>query len=287
MFTLTAAVAVAAGVLAPVALAVGAPASGPMAASLTAAYVGAPTAGSLGAALTSAESVGMSTDQADAALEEAEGALDAASAVRAEVVASGLDLGGAADIDTADLRAATARLEEAPTVPVLLFPELGADATAHAKIVTERVATVREALAAARAQRAAEEAAAEAQRQAEAAAAAEAQRQAEILAAVNTPDGAKAYAAQLAAERYAWGSDQFSCLASLWQRESSWNYQALNASSGATGIPQALPGSKMASFGGDWATNAATQIAWGLDYIDRAYGSPCAAWGHSQATNWY
>ena len=61
----------------------------------------------------------------------------------------------------------------------------------------------------------------------------------------------------------------------------------MNASSGATGIPQSLPGSKMATAGADWQTNAATQVAWGLDYIQRGYGSPCSAWSHSQAVNWY
>ncbi|MGB3730753.1 phospholipase [Microbacterium sp.] len=117
--------------------------------------------------------------------------------------------------------------------------------------------------------------------------AAEQQRQAAAaLAAANTPDGAKATARRLAADRYGWGEGQFACLSSLWNKESSWNYQAYNRS-GATGIPQALPGSKMASAGADWRTNAATQISWGLDYIKRAYGSPCAAWSHSRAVNWY
>lgn len=82
------------------------------------------------------------------------------------------------------------------------------------------------------------------------------------------------------------GSDQFSCLVSLWNRESHWSTTAGNAS-GAYGIPQALPGSKMASAGPDWQTNATTQITWGLGYINGRYGSPCAAWAHSEASNWY
>ena len=86
---------------------------------------------------------------------------------------------------------------------------------------------------------------------------------------------------------YGWGDDQFSCLVSLWNRESSWNYQAENASSGAYGIPQALPGSKMGSVGADWRTNPTTQIVWGLGYISGRYGSPCSAWAHSEATGWY
>jgi hypothetical protein len=82
-------------------------------------------------------------------------------------------------------------------------------------------------------------------------------------------------------------SGQFSCLDSLWARESGWNVYAQNPGSGAYGIPQSLPGSKMASAGPDWQSNAATQIKWGLSYIDSTYGSPCAAWAHSQATGWY
>lgn len=83
------------------------------------------------------------------------------------------------------------------------------------------------------------------------------------------------------------GAEQFGCLDSLWQKESNWNYRAQNPSSGAYGIPQSLPGNKMASAGADWQTNPRTQIAWGLDYIRSVYGSPCGAWAHSQANNWY
>ena len=110
---------------------------------------------------------------------------------------------------------------------------------------------------------------------------------AEAQARINTPDGAKAVARDLAASKYGWGEGEFQCLVNLWQKESGWSYSALNSSSGATGIPQALPGSKMATAGADWQTNAATQITWGLDYIARGYGSPCGAWGHSQSMNWY
>ncbi len=95
----------------------------------------------------------------------------------------------------------------------------------------------------------------------------------------------KGYARQLLSSRGEGG--QFGCLDSLWGRESGWQVSASNASSGAYGIPQALPGSKMASVGPDWQSNAATQILWGLGYIDGRYGSPCAAWSHSQANGWY
>ena len=97
---------------------------------------------------------------------------------------------------------------------------------------------------------------------------------------------AKAYAASRLPS-YGWGSDQFRCLDLLWTRESGWRADAYNRSSGAYGIPQSLPGSKMASAGADWRTNAATQINWGLGYIDARYGSPCGAWAHSEAVNWY
>ena len=84
-----------------------------------------------------------------------------------------------------------------------------------------------------------------------------------------------------------WSSSQFSCLDPLWEHESGWSVTAANPGSGAYGIPQALPGSRMASAGPDWQTNAATQIKWGLEYIKGTYGSPCAAWAHEQATGWY
>ena len=83
------------------------------------------------------------------------------------------------------------------------------------------------------------------------------------------------------------GISQFPCLDNLWTKESGWNYRAENTSSGAYGIPQALPGDKMAVFGDDWRTNPATQIKWGLDYIENRYGTPCNAWSHSQSTGWY
>lgn len=106
--------------------------------------------------------------------------------------------------------------------------------------------------------------------------------------AVGTPDpgSAQAIAAELVAAR-GWASSEFDCLYALWAKESGWNVYAHNASSGAYGIPQALPGSKMASAGSDWATNPRTQILWGLSYIEGRYGTPCGAWSHSQRVGWY
>ncbi len=84
-----------------------------------------------------------------------------------------------------------------------------------------------------------------------------------------------------------WESDQYSCLVILWERESNWRVNAKNKSSGAYGIPQSLPGSKMASEGADWMTNPKTQINWGLKYIKGRYGAPCGALAHSNKFNWY
>ncbi len=86
---------------------------------------------------------------------------------------------------------------------------------------------------------------------------------------------------------FGWSTSQFSCLEPLWAGESGWNVTASNPSTGAYGIPQALPASKMASTGPDWRTSAVTQIRWGLTYIKGTYGSPCAAWSHAQADGWY
>lgn len=83
------------------------------------------------------------------------------------------------------------------------------------------------------------------------------------------------------------GEGEFQCLVDLWTRESRWNHRALNKSSGAYGIPQSLPGKKMASAGADWETNPETQIDWGLGYIKQRYKTPCRAWKHSEDNGWY
>lgn len=80
---------------------------------------------------------------------------------------------------------------------------------------------------------------------------------------------------------------QAGCLSNLWTAESGWNVLALNRASGAYGIPQALPAARMASAGRDWVHNPATQIRWGLTYIQQRYGGPCNAWRHFQRTRWY
>ena len=93
--------------------------------------------------------------------------------------------------------------------------------------------------------------------------------------------------AQALLGEFGFSQSEFGCLDSLWTRESGWNVSADNPSSSAYGIPQALPGEKMSSAGSDWATNPATQIRWGLGYIQDRYGSPCGAWGHSESYGWY
>lgn len=103
---------------------------------------------------------------------------------------------------------------------------------------------------------------------------------------VPDPGTAQAIAFDLMAS-YGWDTAQYDCLVALWNRESHWNVYAHNPTSGAYGIPQALPGDKMASVGADWATNPKTQIIWGLGYIQGRYQTPCGAWDHSERKGWY
>jgi hypothetical protein len=140
----------------------------------------------------------------------------------------------------------------------------------------------------------AEKAAAKAR--AEAAARASANSQSSSSSSTTTGNGggsvsvAETYApgtVQALAESIIGNSTQFACFSNIVTRESGWNYTATNASSGAYGLVQALPGSKMASAGADWQTNPATQIRWGLSYMDSRYGSPCGAWSFWQAHSWY
>ncbi|MFI8994935.1 transglycosylase SLT domain-containing protein [Streptomyces sp. NPDC053542] len=103
--------------------------------------------------------------------------------------------------------------------------------------------------------------------------------------AAEAPAGAAQ--AQAAAHQQIPDARQFQCFSNIVERESGWNPQATNASSGAYGLVQALPGSKMASAGADWKTNPATQVKWGLNYMNERYGSPCGAWSFWQSHNWY
>ena len=102
-----------------------------------------------------------------------------------------------------------------------------------------------------------------------------------------TPKGNMQFAQVYIAQKYDWNQTQFGCLVSLWNRESHWNHAARNRGSGAYGIPQAMPGSKMSQFGADWQTNPVTQIKWGALYISSRYSTPCGALDHSNSTGWY
>ncbi len=228
------------------------------------------------ALVTGADPMVKTTDDSALTIAVAEDAIEAAEAMNAEVAASGLDLAGApASVDTSDLEAWIGQLADRESLNARELTSLTAYTSTGIDEVVSETAALQSALTSAQERKVAAEKAA-----------AEAAAKAEALARGNTPEGAKATARDMAASQYGWGDDQFSCLESLWTKESGWNYQAYNPS-GATGIPQALPGGKMASAGSDWQTNATTQIAWGLGYISSVYGTPCSAWGHSQATDWY
>ena len=102
-----------------------------------------------------------------------------------------------------------------------------------------------------------------------------------------TKEDYKSYAYDLVLNKYLWSESDYQALVNLWERESNWNANAHNKSSGAHGIPQSLPASKMSSEGSDYYTNGYTQIRWGLKYIKERYGSPSKAWKHFQNKNWY
>ncbi len=219
---------------------------------------------------------------------EATATLNATSGLRSEQLGAYSAIAAAKAIDTAKdtITAANATLAAADgKVDASGLAASVASLSDYKRIPTDKILDLTKTTRAEAAKTAAAAAAFD-QAQADAAAAAAAAA-AESLAAANTPDGARATARNLAASTYGWGDDQFQCLDKLWQKESGWSYSAYNASSGATGIPQSLPGSKMASAGSDWETNATTQIIWGLGYINGSYGTPCSAWSHSQSMNWY
>jgi hypothetical protein len=148
-----------------------------------------------------------------------------------------------------------------------------------------KIAAHRKAQAAARKARAKAEAAAKKA----AAKKAERARKARIAAQGYSPGTAdpRQIAKQIMQNKFGYGSDQFSCFNNIIIRESNWDIHATNASSGAYGIPQALPGIKMASVASDWRTNPATQIIWGAQYMKSRYGSPCSAWGFKSSHGWY
>ncbi|WP_030144710.1 lytic transglycosylase domain-containing protein [Glycomyces sp. NRRL B-16210] len=163
----------------------------------------------------------------------------------------------------------------------------GADVSVKAEAVAEYALSKAEGLDGAQADA---DQAAEAAEEAAAAAEAEAAANANptsvaIPSSCDEYSGNKATGCALAVER-GFDLEQVGCLVALWNRESGWNEYAANGI-GAYGIPQALPGSKMASEGSDWESNPVTQIKWGLGYIAGRYGTPCSAWNHSEEVGWY
>ena len=123
----------------------------------------------------------------------------------------------------------------------------------------------------------------------EEAAARAAQEEAARIAASSsqTVQSLQNYAHDLVINSYGWSEQDFLALVNLWNKESGWNVTVGNPNSRAYGIPQANPGSQMASEGSDWETNGETQIRWGLKYIQGRYGSPSGAWGHFCSVGWY
>ncbi|WP_067798724.1 lytic transglycosylase domain-containing protein [Actinomadura formosensis] len=190
-----------------------------------------------------------------------------------------VDLGGIGGDDTKPPKAAAAGLSTNDMLANLTsssdMDKVAADAIAHAKKRAyeehqRELKRLRE----------------KAKRDAAARAKLKAQQERERLAKSN-PSAAqnKAYGKKMNALK---GWDRcWPSLLTLWNHESGWNERAVNPSSGAYGIPQALPGSKLASAGPDWRTSSPTQIAWGLGYIKARYKDPCGAWAWWQAHNWY
>ena len=257
------------------------------------------------------------SEKGASALVDARDAVAEARDVADDIASSGLTVNASSTVvDTRALSTYIDKLGDLDLMPTLLIPALTTDTTAEIQSVRVQTATLRGKLDAAIAKKAEEEAAAKAAAEAAAAAQAAAEAAAAKAAAdaaaaaaaaaaetsssssssssvsvpsvdVNVdPASAQGIARTMMAANYGWGDDQFACLVSLWNRESGWRVNAAN-SSGAYGIPQALPGSKMASAGADWETNPATQIAWGLGYISGRYSNPCGAWAHSESSGWY
>ncbi|MDQ1130575.1 lytic transglycosylase domain-containing protein [Microbacterium sp. SORGH_AS_0888] len=246
---------------------------------------------------------GAASGTTQAALTEARAAVAAAASVGSDIASSGLTVNApSTTVDTTALQKQIDAIAGSDAKTAVFVPALTEKLSGEVSTVRTEVASLRGAYDAAVAKKASDDAAAaaEAQRQAEAAAAASRAAAASSSSSESSgsssrasapavgpvdPGSAQGIARQMIAS-YGWGDDQFGCLVALWNRESGWNVYAAS-SSGAYGIPQALPGSKMSSAGPDWQSNPSTQIAWGLGYISGRYGDACGAWGHSESTGWY
>jgi hypothetical protein len=205
------------------------------------------------------------------------GQLTSAIAVAAPAVIAAPELASAADQLAAERAAAKARANrDAARVKLIAAKQAAKRAKSlgkQTKAIAAQQAKIKAALAAA-ARKAAEEKAARARALANRG----------YQPGVTDP---REIARQILKNKFGYGSNQFECFNNIIMRESKWKVDATNPSSGAYGIPQALPGSKMASEGSDWRTNPATQIIWGVKYMEGRYGSPCAAWSFKAANGWY
>jgi hypothetical protein len=205
------------------------------------------------------------------------GQLTSAIAVPAPAVIAAPELASAADQLAAERAAAKARANrDAARVKLIAAKQAAKRAKSlgkQTKAIAAQQAKIKAALAAA-ARKAAEEKAARARALANRG----------YQPGVTDP---REIARQILKNKFGYGSNQFECFNNIIMRESKWKVDATNPSSGAYGIPQALPGSKMASEGSDWRTNPATQIIWGVKYMEGRYGSPCAAWSFKAANGWY
>ncbi|HKG50806.1 MAG TPA: hypothetical protein VKB14_10220 [Actinomycetales bacterium] len=271
----------------------------PLVSGTTALLVSASLAGGVAVAVDRPSSANAATTS-----NQATEAARAQAAAQAEVARRAAAARQAAAAKAAAAKAAAAKAEAQRKAAAKAKAEAEAKAAAKAKAERKAAAkrkaaaraaaarkAARRAAAARKAERAAERRAAERRAQkrraAKRKAAARSQRVSRSTERRAVSGGSpRAIARSMVASR-GWGSSQFGCLDRLWNKESGWKVTANNPSSSAYGIPQALPGSKMANAGPDWQHNARTQITWGLNYISASYGTPCAAWAHSRASNWY
>ncbi len=192
-------------------------------------------------------------------------------------------------VEAAKMKAAKAKAAKAKAAKEQAAKEQAAKAkAAKAKAAKEQAAKAKAAKEqAAKEQAAKEQAAKEQAAKAKADKAAADKRKVAALGYDPQVTDLHAIAGQMMATKYGWGAGEYSCFDKIIVSESGWNPHATNASSGAYGLPQALPGSKMASAGADWQTNPVTQIRWGLSYIRSSYGSPCSAWSFHLSHGWY
>ncbi|MEV6618861.1 transglycosylase SLT domain-containing protein [Streptomyces sp. NPDC051051] len=206
---------------------------------------------------------------------------DDAQATGGSVLLADLPAGRQAQVQTASL----ARQADAQAVAADATAKKTAEETARKQAAEDAVAKQKAAAAEAKAEEEAEKAEKEAEERARTKA--DTATQSAAGSATFTQQGSYSVAEVQAIARQIIPGGQFQCFSNIVDHESGWNYKAVNPSSGAYGLVQAYPGSKMSSAGADWRTNPATQIKWGLNYMNDRYGSPCDAWAYWQANGSY